>query len=162
MTIPEKDRGRAATGRATLKDTSSKPDHIAPDADATKARYAPIGDVLPRLTPHVDFVLAEVDGETCIAFRRCPCCGRKPRPKKTALMRFDHPVLVRPVRYLMDYRCGRKLDGTSARSSEAAQTVGTFVLAAVVAIKRLAGDPLPDALVVSDPVDVACGSGAIQ
>jgi hypothetical protein len=162
MTIPDKDKGRATTDRATPKDTSSKPDHIAPDAGATKARYAPIGDVLPSLTPNVDFAVVEVDGEPCIAFRRCPCCGRKPRPKKIALMRFDHPVLVRPVGYLMDYRCGRKLDGTSARSSEAAQTVGTFVLAAVVAIKRLAGDPLPDALVVSDPETVACGSAAIQ
>lgn len=77
-------------------------------------------------------------------------------------MTFDHPVLVRPVCYLIDYRCGRKLDGASARSSEAAQAVGTFVLAAVVAIKRLAGEPLPDALIVSDPVSLAYGSGAIQ
>jgi hypothetical protein len=33
MTIPTKDEGRAATDRATPKDTSSKPDSIAPAAD---------------------------------------------------------------------------------------------------------------------------------
>jgi len=77
-------------------------------------------------------------------------------------MTFDHPALVRPVGYLMDYQCGRKLDGTSARSSEAAQAVGTFVLAAVVAIKRLAGEPLPAALIVSDPATIVYGSGAVQ
>ncbi len=77
-------------------------------------------------------------------------------------MMFDHPALVRPFGYLMDYRCGRKLDGTSARSSQAAQVVGTFVLAAVVAVKRLAGETLPDALIVSDPATIARGSGSVQ
>lgn len=32
--IPTKDEGRAATDRATPKETSSKPDHSAPDAGA--------------------------------------------------------------------------------------------------------------------------------
>lgn len=34
MTIPRKDGGRAATDRATPKDTSSKRDHIVPNAGA--------------------------------------------------------------------------------------------------------------------------------
>ena len=34
MTTPTKDEGRAATDRATPKDTSSKPNHIAPDTGA--------------------------------------------------------------------------------------------------------------------------------
>lgn len=127
-----------------------------------KARYIPIGDVLPALTPDVDFALADVDGDIFIAFRRCPCCGRKPRSKKVALMFFDHPALADSVGYLLDERCGRRLNGTSARSSEAARTVGTSVLAAVVAIKRMAGEPLPDALIVSDPATVAYGSGSVQ
>jgi hypothetical protein len=160
MTIPTRDEGRAATDRATPKDTSSKPDHIAPDAGA--ARFAPIGEVLPVLTPNVDFALADVDGDIYIAFRRCPCCGRKPRSKKVALMFLDHPALADSVGYLLDERCGRRLNGTSARSSEAARTVGTQVLAAVVAVKRMAGEPLPDALIVSDPAAVAYGSGVVQ
>lgn len=160
MTIPTRDEGRAASDRATPKGTSSKPDHIAPNAGA--ARFAPIGDVLPTLSLNVDFSLARVDGDTYITFPRCPCCGRKPRSKKVALMFFDHPALADSVGYLLDERCGRRLDGTSVRSSGAAQAVAKSVFAAVIAIKRMAGEPLPDALIVSDPAAVAYGSGGVQ
>ena len=74
MTTPTRDRGRTGGNRATPKSTSSKPNHIAPDTGA--ARLAPIGDVLPTLTPNVDFTLVDADGEMYIAYRRCPCCGR--------------------------------------------------------------------------------------
>lgn len=47
MTIPTKDEGRAASDRATPKDTSSKSDHIAPaESAAIKLRAWLIGFAL--------------------------------------------------------------------------------------------------------------------
>lgn len=156
---PENEGARDGGDRAG-PDTASKPDSIAPDAGA--ARFVPVGDALPVLKPNVDFALADVEGDIYITFRRCPCCGRKPRSKKLALMFFDHPALADSVGYLLDERCGRRLNGTSATSSEAARNVGTQVLAAVVAVKRMAGEPLPAALIVSDPATVVYGSRGVQ
>lgn len=126
------------------------------------ARFIPLDEVLPALLLDVDFVLADVDGELCIDFRACPCCGKRRRAKKAALMTFDHPALKGPVKYLLDVQCGRRMNGHHATSTDAAQAVAKNLLGAVLALTRVAGRPVPLGIQIDNTASLAMGSGGVQ
>jgi hypothetical protein len=130
------------------------------------AAMKPLRDLVPGMRVGVDFLmigLPDRPGQLFVWFKVCPCCGKaQPDPNNirddVALMTFEQRAAGVLIDYALRLRCGRRLNGQSARASELANKVGLACLGAHVALEELAGRKTPIALVVQEPAALAPGS----